>query len=59
MEHQTEIKTICPICLKEVKKVKEIETEENRKNPVCINEYYIHTQSGVLIKILNPNTLWS
>lgn len=51
--------TICPICGKAVKKIKEVETEENRKNPKCFNEFYIHTQSDVLIKILNPNTLWS
>ena len=59
MDDIHEINTYCPICSAPVKKIREVEIPENRKNAVCENEYYIHTKAGVLIKILNPDTLWS
>jgi len=53
------IETHCPICGEPVRKIKEVEVPEVRKTALCENEYYIHTQAGILIKILNPDTLWS
>jgi uncharacterized Zn finger protein (UPF0148 family) len=53
------IETFCPICQAPVKKIKEVESEIKRSNSDCWNEFYIHTNKGILYKILNPKTPWS
>ena len=74
MEQQTEIRSYCPICGKEITAVSELPFDDSLINTVgvtytdlfhsqdititCENEFYIHYQDA-LFKILNPKTLWS